>query len=480
MDPLLLLSGSQLAQRIRRKEISSLEAVETHIRRVQQVNPTLNAVVQDRFALAREEARQADRVLGTTAPDTLPPFWGVPCTIKESFALAGMPNTSGLVARRGVVAGEDAPAVARLRAAGAIPIGVTNISELCMWMESHNYVYGRTRNPYDPRRTSGGSSGGEGAIIGAGASPFGLGSDVGGSIRMPAFFGGVFGHKPSSGMVPNTGQFPSGEGDLLRYVVTGPLCRRAEDLMPLLRILAGPDGQDTVCRPFALGDPGAVELDRLVVLDVPDNGAVRVSRDLVQAQRRCAAALAGRGATVIPTRIPLLKRSLTIWSAMLSAAGGPSFAELLGQGTPINAALHLLLWPLGRSPHTLPAIGLALLEKIPHLVPAHAARALDEGRTLQQELNQRLGSDGVMLFPSHGKVAPPHARPLLPPFSWTYTSILNVMELPVTQVPLGLNRQGLPVGIQVVAAHGNDHLTIAVALELERIFGGWVPPTRPD
>src|SRR5207253_4609005 len=113
-----------------------------------------------------------------------------PCTIKESIALTGMPHTAGLVARKGTLAGADAPTVARLRAAGAIPLGVTNTSELCMWMESNNRVYGRTGSAYDPSRTAGGSSGGEGAIVGAAGAPFGLGSDIGGSIRMPAFFNG--------------------------------------------------------------------------------------------------------------------------------------------------------------------------------------------------------------------------------------------------------------------------------------------------
>src|SRR5207237_4871758 len=147
-----------------------------------------------------------------------------------------------------------APTVGGLRAAGAIPLGVTNLSELCMWMESNNRVYGRTGNAYDPRRTAGGSSGGEGAIVGAAGAPFGLGSDIGGSIRMPAFFNGVFGHKPTGGLVPNSGQFPMAHGPALRYLTTGPIARHAEDLMPLLRILAGPDGDDAGCVAMELGD----------------------------------------------------------------------------------------------------------------------------------------------------------------------------------------------------------------------------------
>src|SRR5262245_58857220 len=180
VDDLLSVSATELASRIRRRELSSLEVVDAHIAHLQRHNPVLNAVVCDRFDAARDEARAADARCAAGAD--LPPLHGVPCTIKESFALTGMPNTSGLVARKGLLSTADATAVRKVRAAGAIPLGVTNVSELCMWMESHNNVYGRTNNPYDPGRIVGGSSGGEGAAIGAGGSPFGVGSDVGGSI----------------------------------------------------------------------------------------------------------------------------------------------------------------------------------------------------------------------------------------------------------------------------------------------------------
>ena len=183
-DQMLSASATELAAMVRDGKVSSRELVDAHIMQIERVNPTLNAVVAKRYEQARAEADQADAMRGKIAKSELPPFHGVPCTIKECFALEGMPNASGLVRRRGVIAYDDATTVARLRRAGAIPLGVTNTSELCLWMESNNYVYGRTNNPYDPTRTVGGSSGGEGAIVAAGASPFGLGSDIGGSIRM--------------------------------------------------------------------------------------------------------------------------------------------------------------------------------------------------------------------------------------------------------------------------------------------------------
>jgi fatty acid amide hydrolase 2 len=465
MSELLTSSAFALAERVRRRELSSLELVDAHIAQIERVNAVLNAVVRERFEEARVEARRADARLARG--DSLPPLHGVPCTIKEAFALTGMPNSSGLLARKGFLATEDAPTVAKLRAAGAIPLGVTNVSELCMWLESNNRVYGRSNNPYDPARTVGGSSGGEGAIIGAAASPFGLGSDIGGSIRLPAFFNGVFGHKPSSGWIDNRGQFPMPSGPANRYLTTGPLCRRATDLAPLLRIL-GPDRE--------LPEPSGVSLRGLDVVSVT-SGLTRIAPELLEAQSRAERALEERGARVRRETIPLLERGIEIWSAMMSEAGGPSFAELLGGGRAIPVAWQLLLLALGRSAHTLPALGLAAIEKLPKLVPGRATSSLRLGEELRRELATRMGG-GVMLYPTYPMPAPRHHQPLLPPIHWGYTAVINVMELPATQVPLGLDPKGLPLGLQVVAAHGSDHVSLAVALALEEAFGGWVPPAR--
>jgi len=467
MGSLLTLSGTRLAAMIRRREISSREAVDAHIEQIEDMNPALNAVVCRRFVEAREEADAADAKVARG--EALPPFHGVPCTIKECFALTGMPQTAGLVANRDHFPDTDAVAVARLRAAGAIPMGVTNVSELCMWMESNNRVYGRTNNPYDLRRIVGGSSGGEGAIIAAGGSPFGLGSDIGGSIRMPAFFNGVFGHKPTGGLVDSSGQLPVAPPGVLTYLTTGPLARRAEDLAPLLQILAG---HHAALRT----PPEEVDLSRLRVVTVPDDGRNAVDPDLREAQERCARWLGARGAKVEEVHLPGLRDSLEIWSAMLDAANGPSFSSLLGQGTPIRAGRELLLWALGRSSHTLPALGLAMFEKLPKLMPDRGRELVRRGLALREELGKLLGPDGVMLYPPYPTPAPRHGKPIVPPFRWVYTAIMNVMELPATAVPLGLNADGLPLGVQVVASHGNDHLCIAVALAFEREFGGWVPP----
>ena len=476
MSRLYTASATELARLVRERRVSSRQLVNAHIHQIERVNPSLNAMIAPRFTAARAEADAADAALDRIAPEALPPLHGVPCTIKEAFALEGMPNSSGLVSRRHLRSTHDAPTVARLRAAGAIPLGVTNTSELCMWMESSNKVYGLTGGAYSPGRTAGGSSGGEGAMVGSGASPFGLGSDIGGSIRMPAFFNGVFGHKPSSGLVPNTGQHPIAVGDALRYLTTGPLCRRAEDLMPLLKILAGPDGQDEACEPRTLRDPDDVRLDRLTVLDVPDDGRGAVDAGLRGVQQHALSHLRSRGARVERTHYPELREALDIWSAMLAAAGGPAYAELLGGGRAIGRLTEVIRYLAGRSPFTLPSLGLALIETLPGLLPSRVQAAIEAGRALRARLDRALGPDTVLLYPPHPVPAPVHMKPLLPPFNWVYTAIWNVMELPVTQVPMGLDASRRPLGVQVAAAHGADHMTIAVAQALEKAFGGWVPP----
>ncbi|MGE3675442.1 MAG: amidase [Polyangiaceae bacterium] len=474
-----LASATELAARIRNRTLTSREAVELHIEQIERTNPQTNAVVKKRYEAARQEADAAD--LKVQSGGELPAFHGVPCTIKECFAFTGMPQSSGLVARRDVIAEADATAVARIRAAGAIPLGVTNTSELCMWMESVNNVYGRTNNPYDVGRIVGGSSGGEGAVIASGASPFGLGSDVGGSIRGPAFFNGIFGHKPTGGLVPNTGQYPNAHGAMRRYLCTGPMCRRAEDLMPLLRLMAGPDDEHPEwALSESLGDPATVEFSGRALFSIEDSGNLPVSDELRRAQARTAEHFKSLGMQLREIKLPALRKQFDIWSAMIGVATEVPFGTLLGDGQPINPLLEMLKWTVGRSKHTWMASALALTDPLPRKLPGLAQRMLELGLQLRQEVESLLGEDGLLLYPSYSVTAPPHKLPArwatrlhMP---WSYMAIVNVLELPATQVPLGLDSQGLPLGVQVIGAPLKDHHTIAAALELERRFGGWQPP----
>ncbi len=475
--PITERSAVDLAAAIRARELTSREVVDEHIALIEARNPALNAIVATRFDAARAEADAADERLDKRrGRKDRPPLLGVPCTIKESFAVAGLPNTAGAIARREVIAERSATAVERLVAAGAIPLGVTNTSELTMWIESANRVWGRTNNAYDPARTAGGSSGGEGSSVGAGFAPIGLGTDIGGSIRLPAFFNGVFGHKPSGAIVPHTGHypFPNERGSFL--LGSGPLARHAEDLMPFLRIVAGPDGLDTTVREVELGDPADVSIEGLRVVISDDASLLPVSLELRNARIRAAKALAAAGAEVVRVSLPAIKTVIEPYLNAMRESGG--LRELLTEGGAEVPGFGRLLRDAvrGRSPYTTPLLMTLASEN----VAAHMPQSLQRrAEAAEREVAERVGEaigDGVMLHPPFSRVAPRHGRTVGRPWMIAPTALFNLLGLPVTEVPLGLNEQGLPLGVQVAAGLDRDHVAIAVAIELERAFGGWVPP----
>ena len=476
---LTLRSATALAKAIHAGEVTAREVVQAHIDRLHTRQPRTNALACDRFAHALEEADAADAQLANASGnDDLPPFLGVPCTVKESISVEGMPNCAGLVALKDRRSDTNAPAVQRLRDAGFIPLGVTNTSEMTMWIESVNRVYGRTRNAYDPHRTAGGSSGGEGAAVGSGGSPVGLGSDIGGSIRVPAFFNGVFGHKPSPGLVPNTGQFPSTEGEAAYMLTLGPLTRRAEDLMPVTKIISGPDGVDERCIPRELGDPAQVDIKRLRVLVADDASLLPARKELREARDNAARALEEQGASCEKVSLKQLRRALEIYLAALGDGAGVSLSELLeNAGVEVGGRRQWVDAARGRGDHTIPMLITAALERLNRHVPAaRTQKAVAAARALREEVGEVLGDDGILLHQPHPRVAPRHGGTVGRAWVLTPAAVFNLLGLPVTQVPLGLNPKGLPLGVQVAAADGNDHLTIAAALTLERRFGGWVPP----
>ncbi|XP_026792574.3 fatty-acid amide hydrolase 2-B isoform X2 [Pangasianodon hypophthalmus] len=478
-ESLLLIPAVQLAEKIRRKQVSCVEVVQAYIDRIQQVNPLLNAMVKDRFSAALAEAAQVDRLIeeetgGEEALADRLPLLGVPFSVKESFFLQGMPCSTGLVSRAGFVASKDAPAVALLKRAGAIPLGVTNTSELCMWLESSNHLYGITNNPYDTTRICGGSSGGEGSILASGGSVIGIGSDIGGSIRMPCFFNGIFGHKATPGIICNEGQLPPSSGLQEDLLSTGPMCRYAEDLLPMLKIMAGTNADKLLLS-------SEVDLKKLRFFTVVDDGGSPwtspVDKQLVEAQRKVIQHLeADLGVKVKEMSFPQLKYSYQIWDTCMALPdkdGKPPqpFVELMADGgSTVWPVWELIKWIFGKSNHTIPSIGLALMNSKPS--PFY----LKEKEALQHDMDKVLGTDGVLLYPSHPLLAPKHHHPLFTIYNFSYTGIFNALGLPVTQCPLGLSEEGLPLGVQVVGGKLQDHLTLAVALYLEKTFGGWRDP----
>src|SRR6266436_971806 len=247
MRELNFLSAVSMAEQIRRRKLSPVELVESHLARIAELNPRLNAFVQVDAESARQQARAAEKAVGMS--EKLGPLHGVPISIKSSIQVSGLPWEAGSKLRSGTLATQDAALVSRLRKAGAIILGVTNTPEMLMAWETDNLLYGRTNNPWDLACTAGGSSGGEAAAIASGCSAGGVGSDGGGSIRVPAHFCGVCGLKPTPGRIPSNGHYPAGNSEFGWLGVVGPMGRTVGDLKVLFAVLRGPDAGDALTSP---------------------------------------------------------------------------------------------------------------------------------------------------------------------------------------------------------------------------------------
>jgi len=477
---LLLMSASDIADMIRNRKVTSEEVVRLFIGRIQEVNSHINGLVDERFEIAIDEARKVDRLIQSGEFDEMElkdkfPLLGVPFTIKDSFCVAGLRHTAGLYYRKDIIAPQDADAVKLLKRVGAIPIGVTNVPELCMWWESVNTVYGRSRNPYDTRHITGGSSGGEAAVQGACGSAFGIGSDIAGSIRMPSFFCGIFGHKPSTGLISNWGQQPEVKGRLAEFLTTGPMVRHAKDLRLIFDLLIGENVQKINKVP---------EKNQIRILFMEDDGgsplASPVDPEMKDALRKAVQHLEKTfGVKAQKTSIAKLYNSLEIWAQAMSGAGAVPFCEELAlkQGK-INPFWEVVKFCFRMSPHTFPALILGIIEKIAYAgnqLPRHK-QMIELGFSLAKEIQEVLKDDAILLYPSFPGPAPRHYVPMFRPADFSYCAIFNVLGVPVSQVPLGLGTKGLPLGVQIIGGMLSDHLTIMVAEEIERAFGGWVEP----
>jgi len=474
MNELLTMSVKEMARRIRAGELSPVEAVEAHISRIEEVNPAINAVISTRYSEARREAQAAEQRQAQSR-DGLPPLFGVPCSIKESYAVKGLPWTSGVWARRDTVADFDCVLVERVQKAGAIVLGKTNVPEATMWCESYNYIYGRTKNPYDLRRGAGGSSGGEGAIVAASGTPFGLGADIGGSIRYPAAFNGVAGHKPTGRIVPNTGQWPPGEGPLNAYYCSGPFARRVSDLAYIMPILVGPDGVDpmTLDRPWR--GPETVDPAKLKVYFFEDNGQAKTDADTRRAINQAAGVFAGRGVPVESWRPEGMEKSLNIWQAGMAQNPDP-MVKILGDGVPIPLLKEFGKFLLRRGKITAPCMGSALIERPGQWLSWLNRKNLALMEDLRRRIEEKLGDNGVLLSPVFPIPAPKHGHPWLHLFGIGYSGVMNIMEFPATILPIfHRSEDGVPVSIQVVSKRFNDHVTLAAAQVLEEAMGGWKP-----
>ncbi|VDP11707.1 unnamed protein product [Onchocerca flexuosa] len=390
------------------------------------------------------------------------PLLGVPFTLKDSIEVNGLYCTVGISYRKTSVSNKDAIVVQRMKDAGAILLAVTNVPEVCMWWESVNVIFGRTRNPYDNRRISGGSSGGEAALISAAGSVIGIGSDIAGSIRMPCYFNGVFGLKPTSGMIPLDGHLPHLNGYRTeKMLLIGPMCRYAEDLSLLLKVFVGSEGTDLL----HLDTPYNMKKIRVFYIEgLKTPLAVRyfeIKYDL------CA----------IRIDPPLIHYAFEFFLTSMDVVNAPKFAmHMTDLKINLNCLVELFKWLVGKSVHTLPAIITGIMDEYFAPFSEEQKQKLRSQRDrLSREIKELLSDNGILLFPSFPTEAPYHHQPLFTPLNFCYTALWNTLALPVMQCPMGLNSYNIPLGVQVVGAPGSDSLLVAVAQDLEKAFGGWKP-----
>lgn len=486
-DVVLLLPACTLAEKIRTGQLKSVDVVKAYITRIREVNPVINAVVDRRFKEALMEAVEVDKLiqsgiktqqeLATTAP-----FLGVPFSSKEAVLVKGLSATCGLVCRKGMIAASDSGAVERLRKAGAIPLVVTNTSEVCMHWESYNNLHGQTSNPYDTSKTAGGSSGGEAALIAAAGSVMGLGTDFGGSIRLPSFFCGIFGHKPSRGIVPTDRLYPPIMEQASQFAVVGPMTRYATDLRQMLKVLGGKE----LSRQLKLDEP--VDFKSIKVYYMLNDGgnpvATPVSSEIRDCLRKVLNWLKDLGIRTEVVRLRGLRHGMFLWGRDICEITDQTIPNLMAGDVKtadevVPPHQEMLKWLSGRSDYTFPVILNACVQ---HYFGPTLLKLMNVYKKisveLKTEMQELLGENGVFIYPSFPTVAPYHNEMLLNPMNVTYNVVFNAIGFPVTQCSMGLGPSGVPIGFQVVARPMNDRLTLKFAEEVERRFGGWVQPSQ--
>ncbi len=468
MPDLIFRSACAMAVLVREKKVSPTELLEAHLDRVAQVNPVLNAIVDLNAERARKEALSLEKKLA--AGEGTGPLAGVPMTIKSSIDVAGLRCESGTKLREGYVAKEDATLVARLREAGAIVIGTTNVPDLLMAYETDNLLYGRTNNPWNLEVTAGGSSGGESAAIASGCSAGGFGSDGGGSIRVPAHFCGICGLKPTPGLIPRGGHWPACIGPSAFTGVVGPMARRVEDLELLLAVTSGEDFGDPSSVPLRLEATRDLDLSRLIVGWFEGDGVNPVTAETRQAVRTAAQKLEEQGLRVDPFRLQGMESARDLWWTFFGVVATTLLAPMI-KGREDD--LHPIVKDLTAPEEEAEAV---TYEKFLETWLTRDA--------LRASLLEQMQDHQVLLCPVGSVPAFRHGER-----SWTidgrevtyeqaFTScvMFNLFGNPSVVVPVGRSAEGLPIGVQLVGRPFEDQLVLAVAGKLEEALGSWQAP----
>lgn len=468
-DELFFAPAHKLLAMLRARQVSSAELVSAFIERIESVNHHVNAVVTLAEERAAAEADDSDRRL--SGREDIRPLEGLPITIKDSIATMGIRSTDGMKILEHHVPAEDAATVARLRAAGAIVIAKTNIPEMAMDYDCDNPVFGATTNPWHPGRVPGGSSGGEAASLALGFCALGLGSDYGGSIRVPAHFCGIVGLKPTWGTIPGTGHLPPGPGaappPLAHMATIGPMARYVDDLTLEYNLLRGPHPSTPYTVPTLPAEPDRVNLKQIAVAYFTDVGTVPVAAEIRAATESAARALAKLGMTV-EHKVPPIKDAARIWADYANADGGALTREMLA------GKEHLSRERMRR----------ALLAPMPMKSAAEFFRIAMERDLMRVQLQHFMKRHRVIIGPpfcitafEHGALEVDIDGKKFNLFEANWPALwVNCAGLPAAVVPAGLDRDGLPIGVQIVGRAFEEETVLAVAKALEQELGGFKQP----
>jgi Asp-tRNA(Asn)/Glu-tRNA(Gln) amidotransferase A subunit family amidase len=467
MTDLVLEPAVRQLELLRTGAVSVTELAEAHIRQIERLNPTLNALADFDAERVRVRARKHDSWRGTRARR---PLFGLPVTVKSSIATRGLKCEIGSLLHKGDVPREDAVVVARLRAAGALILGTTNCPEFLMAYETANLLHGRTRNPWDLERTPGGSSGGESAAIAAGMSAAGLGSDSGGSVRVPAHFTGICSLKPTPGRIPGRGHLPPCVGPFQILGAIGPMGRTVADVALLFRTLGGQDADDPAGVPVAFREPGLDELRSNRIGFFEDDELVPVTTNTRAAVQAGAAALREAGFRVEPFRPKTLELLRKLWWKFFVQCGAMFYAPAIR----------------GREQELSPIFKefLGIAAGAPLLTPAELLNAWAELDLLRATTLEEMRKYPVLLCPvasvpafRHGERSWNVEGQVVEYLdAWRHTQWFNALAAPAAVVPVGRSQEGLPIGVQIVARPFEDETALGVAAIVDAAFGYRAPP----
>ncbi len=464
---LVLAPAVRQLELLRAGEVSVVELAEAHIRQIERLEPRLNAFADFDAENVRAQAQAMD---AAPADHRRGRLFGLPVTVKSSIATAGFKCEIGSLLHAGEISAENAVVVARLRMKGALILGTTNCPEFLMSYETANLLHGRTSNPWDLERSPGGSSGGESAAIAAGLSAAGLGSDSGGSVRVPAHFTGICSLKPTPGRIPGRGHLPPCVGPFSILGAIGPMARSMADVQLMFRALAGQDAADPASPPIPLREPSLGELRAHTIGVFADDGLVPVTKETRAAVESAAQALREAGFRVEPFRPRTLEQLRKLWWKFFVQCGAMFYEpEIRGKRDRLSPIFNEFL---------------AIAESAGPLTSTELLNAWAELDLLRAKTLEEMKSDPVLLCPvasipafRHGErrwIVDGQAVEYLD--AWRYTQWFNALACPAAVVPVGSSPEGLPIGVQIVSRSFEDEIAIGIAAIVDSAFGYRPPP----